>query len=165
MMSDVLEVITADTASLLSGVAQVDKMCDNPFVSLGEDADQQENNETSQVTVNYECVDRQLQYVEYSALRISLQHTVSTCLTHMPDSNDSPGLYRGRCSFHSASHWVQHLVKGGVYQGNTITMPMTAAPSHTFHAILYGLPLTTACFNYFFKHHQIPQQSFHKRSQ
>ena len=35
-----------ETASLLSGVAEGEKVCDNPFVSHEEDPEELENNET-----------------------------------------------------------------------------------------------------------------------
>ena len=38
VMSDILEVITEKTASLLSGIVEGDKTCDDPLASLGENA-------------------------------------------------------------------------------------------------------------------------------
>ena len=46
MTSDVLEVITAKTASFLSGIVEGDKPCNDPSLASGENAEQLENDET-----------------------------------------------------------------------------------------------------------------------
>ena len=45
-MSDAHKVINAETASILSGIAESDIECDNIFIGLEEDEEEVEDNET-----------------------------------------------------------------------------------------------------------------------
>ena len=46
MSNGACEVITAETASLLSGVAEGDEECEDPFIGLEEDEEEEVKNET-----------------------------------------------------------------------------------------------------------------------
>lgn len=47
MVSDILEIITLETAILLSGIAEGIEVCNNPCSSFEEDTEELENDETA----------------------------------------------------------------------------------------------------------------------
>ena len=57
-MSDVIEVITVKTASLLSSVVEGNEACADPFARLEEDAEELENDKLAWMSANYECIGR-----------------------------------------------------------------------------------------------------------